>query len=45
MFIILTILTIKKNRFKNNKSFIDNELKVKSKNRKELLGFDIEPIE
>lgn len=35
----------RKNRFKNNKSFINNELKVRSKNRKELLGFDIEPIE
>lgn len=31
-------------RFKENKEFIDNELKQRFKNRKESLGFDIEPV-
>jgi hypothetical protein len=32
------------NRFKEKKSFIDSELEKRNEERKNLLGFDIEPI-
>ena len=35
----------RKNKFMNNKNFVDEELKLRSKNRKEVLGFDIEPVD
>lgn len=31
-------------RFSEKKTFIDSELESRSKNRKEILGFDIEPL-
>lgn len=34
----------RKVRFQTNKAFIDNELKTRSKIRKEALGFNVEPI-
>lgn len=34
----------RKNRFKRNKEFIDEDFHNRSINRKNLLGFDIEPI-
>lgn len=34
----------RKIRFKNNQEFIDDEFVNRSKNRRESLGFDIEPI-
>lgn len=34
----------RKTKFKNNKDFIDNEMKERCKIRKENLGFDIEPL-
>jgi len=34
----------RKNRFIEKKLFIDNEFENRRKNRKEILGFDIEPL-
>lgn len=34
----------RKTKFMKNKSFIDSELENRCENRKEILGFDIEPI-
>lgn len=35
----------RKSRFNEKKLFIENEFENRCKNRKEILGFDIEPIE
>lgn len=35
----------RKNRFIANKNFIDKEFEIRCKNRKEILGFDIEPLD
>lgn len=35
----------RKERFNNNKAFIDSEILQRSLKRKELLGFDVEPVE
>lgn len=36
--------TERQNKFIKNKEFIDNEFNIRNKNRKNILGFDIEPI-
>lgn len=35
----------RKDKFNKNKSFIDTELENRCKKRKEILGFDIEPLD
>jgi hypothetical protein len=35
----------RKRKFKEKKDFIDNQMKDRCKHRKEILGFDIEPID
>ena len=35
----------RKSRFNDKKAFIDDELENRCKNRKEILGFDIEPLD
>ena len=34
----------RKSKFQKNKEFIDNEFETRNKIRKDILGFDIEPI-
>jgi hypothetical protein len=34
----------RKERFQRNKEFIDNEFENRNKSRKEILGFEVEPI-
>jgi hypothetical protein len=35
----------RKRKFRNNKEFIDRELKIYYEKRKDILGFEIEPID